>query len=120
MKKIMFLLLILIYVHPVFGQIPENNLRFSSSPNTDKAIITCLFGFHRGDNVIPNSDKQDIEGFSGSVSTEVPFFKSSMFLVSISYNKISLTPNMPQGDKWRITQTYLTVTGGIRFFIEGD
>jgi len=87
---------------------------------TDGAIVTCLAGFHTGDNKISNNADQDAVGFLASLSVEFPISISSAFLINVDYDQISFTPDIKEGYKWKTTQSVLSVTSGVRFFIGGD
>ena len=120
MRKVLFLGLALVCALALSASALENNLHFSPEQKDIGAIITCLAGFHTGDNDIPDNPKRDIRGFLTSMSAEFPISRSSRFLVNVRYDRMSFTPDVFNGYKWRTTESFLTVSGGFRFFIFGD
>lgn len=120
MRKVLFLGLALVCTLALSAAALENDLDFSPEQKRIGTIVTCLAGFHTGDNDVPNDSEQDITGFLASLSAELPISSSSRFLVNVRYDRMSFTPDVFNGYKWKTTESLLTVTGGFRFFIFAD
>lgn len=120
MRKVSFLGLALVCTFTLSASAVENNLHFSSEEKRVGAVVTCLAGFHTGDIDVPNDSKQNATGFLTSISVEFPISRPSRFLVNVQYDRMSFTPDVFNGYKWKTSESVLTVTGGFRFFIFGD